>query len=105
MKPRQAPTLLAPEPVATQRPRRIDPAWKPWYPEPQERWVQPPLPGKRDDGTLWFEGSPKIKPVSIETPKTDQRWKSLPDMSPGPRDYRKGDRWLDFHFNEDGTPK
>src|SRR6516162_7391465 len=21
-----------------------------WIPEPQERWVQPPLPGKRDDG-------------------------------------------------------
>ena len=23
----------------------------------------------------------------------------------GPRDYRKGDRWLPWHFNADGTPK
>ena len=26
-----------------------------WLPEPQEKWVQPPMPGKRDDGKLWFE--------------------------------------------------
>jgi hypothetical protein len=26
-----------------------------WLPEPQERAVLPDLPGKRDDGKLWFE--------------------------------------------------
>jgi hypothetical protein len=31
-------------------------------------------------------------------------WRDLPNMSTGPRDYRKGDRWLPWHFKDgEGT--
>jgi hypothetical protein len=26
-----------------------------WIPPDQPRWVQTPMPGRRDDGTLWYE--------------------------------------------------
>jgi hypothetical protein len=33
-----------------------------------------------------------------------RNWRDLPNMSTGPRDYRKGDRWLAFHFRDgEGT--
>jgi len=31
-----------------------------------------------------------------------QRLRRLPRMSPGPRDVRKGDRWLPWHFRGRG---
>jgi TubC N-terminal docking domain len=45
------------------------------------------------------------KPAEAARPTARRSWRDLPDISSGPRDYRKGDRWLPWHFNPDGTPK
>ena len=60
VKRKPAPLLFKPDPAPPPvRPRAGPPT--PWLPEPQERWVQPPMPGRRepdpDTGEikLWFE--------------------------------------------------
>ena len=73
-----------------------------WLPEPQERWVQPPLPGKRDDGKLWFEGEPRHE--IRENPENHRRQLIDPEerhLLPRPRDVRRGDKWLPWHFGQD----
>lgn len=56
MKTKDAPTLFADAPPGPSAGRCKGPVTL-WIPEPQEKWVQPEMPGKRDDGTgkLWFE--------------------------------------------------
>jgi len=45
------PTLLPPD---DNRPQLGHPTDL-WLPDPQPRAVLPPLPGKREDGRIWFE--------------------------------------------------
>ena len=44
----------------------------------------------------------RLREAGVAVDEVD-RW-TLPP-GPVPRDYRRGDRWLPFHFNADGTPK
>jgi hypothetical protein len=37
-------------------------------------------------------------------PLAKRSWRDLPNLSTGPRDFRKGDRWLPWHFRDgEGT--
>ena len=72
-------------------------------------------PYRLPDGSLWFEGpskgmsgksAPEASDEQIEaTYFARQRIRDLPKMSSGPRDFRRGDRWLPWHFGPDGSPR
>lgn len=71
-------------------------------PRQQERFVHPDPPGKRDDGKLWFDGPGKSKTVSEQAERKEAERIYVkkyydPDRLK-PRDFRKGDRWLPWHF-------
>ena len=73
-------------------------------PEPQPRYVQPEPPGKREDGKLWFEGALKRSTISEDHLVAKRGLTSYGDELK-PRDFRKGDRWLSWHFDAQGNPK
>ncbi len=66
-----------------------------WLPDPQPRAILGPMPGKREDGILWFEGPRKTRPQADEVQPYHRI--SLPPGSPKPRDFRRGDKWLPWH--------
>jgi hypothetical protein len=71
-------------------------------PETQERFVHPDGPGKPVNGKLWFEGDGKQKLVTEQEERKEAeriyRKKHFDPNRLGPRDFRKGDKWLPFHF-------
>ena len=76
-------------------------------PEPQERYVQPDPPGKRPDGKLWFDGPTRrsIAGDKVNLAQMSTRRLRLDGTELPMRDFRKGDRWLSFHFDAEGNPK
>jgi hypothetical protein len=67
-----------------------------WLPEPQERVVLGPMPGRREDGQFWFDGPRKTRKVA-EDRETFYRGITLGPDDPKPRDVRRGDKWLPWH--------
>jgi hypothetical protein len=106
---------LKPPPTAAQLPGDwADQKYEPSYganknestlalPSPQKRFIHPEGPGKRTDGKLWFEGPSRrnIAGDKVDMMKySTERLKLGPDDLK-PRDYRKGDRWLPWHFGRE----
>ncbi len=74
-------------------------------PSPQERVRHNAMPGRREDGKLWFEGPGKAK-HSGEGPvhsHYDRPYRST-SGKPVTRDVRRGDRWLPWHFDPEFNP-
>jgi hypothetical protein len=72
-------------------------------PPPQPRFVHPPGPGKRTDGKLWFEGPSRrgIAGDKVDMMKYSTERIRLDENDLKPRDFRKGDRWLPWHFGSE----
>ncbi|MGP0069141.1 MAG: hypothetical protein ACLQGP_36770 [Isosphaeraceae bacterium] len=56
----------------------------------------------RDVLVAWSSGQTEDTSEDVPPPRTN--WRDLPDMSPGPRDFRKGDRWLPWHAGPTSDP-
>ena len=74
-----------------------------WLPEPQERFVHPEPPGKRTDGKLWFEGPTRrsIAGDKVTLAQMSTKRLALDGTELKMRDFRKGDRWLPWHFKDE----
>jgi hypothetical protein len=70
-----------------------------WLPDPQPRAVLPPLPGKRTDGALWFEGSTRraIAEDKVDMHRYASQRLCVPEDRLKQRDVRQGDKWLPWH--------
>ena len=71
-----------------------------WLPEPQERAILPPLPGKREDGQPWCGtatrrdiAEEKVNMMRYSTERIEITGEHLKQ-----RDVRRGDKWLPWHF-------
>ncbi len=73
-----------------------------WLPELQAKFVHPPGPGKREDGKLWFDGETRraIAGDKVNLAKYSMQRLKLDGTELTMRDYRKGDRWLPWHFRK-----
>ena len=81
-----------------------------WLPEPQPRFVHPPGPGKRADGKLWFDGpsraaltADKAELAQVATDEMAEKKIKFTGEKVRPRDVRRGDRWLPWHFKIGNT--
>ena len=75
------------------------------YPDPQPRFAHPPAPGKREDGKPWYDGptksahkAEKAELAQIATDEMAQEKIKFTGEKIKPRDFRRGDCWLTWHF-------
>lgn len=71
-------------------------------PPEQVKFVHPLGPGKREDGQLWFEGASRrsIAGDKVSLAKFSMQRLQLDGTELPMRDFRKGDKWLPWHFKE-----
>jgi hypothetical protein len=81
------------KPIALDRPGLL------WLPEPQERVVLGPMPGKREDGQFWFGAATRRDiaedKVNMHAYATERL--SVPEERLKQRDVRHGEKWLPWH--------
>lgn len=72
-------------------------------PPTQAKFIHPLAPGKRSDGKLWFDGETRraIAGDKANLAKYSMQRLKLDGTELPMRDFRKGDKWLPWHFKKE----